>query len=231
MIRIHDRDIRGTTHTGWLDSRHTFSFGHFMDPDRMGFRHLRVINDDRVIPGAGFDTHGHKDMEIITYILSGELAHKDSLGTGSVIKPGEIQRMSAGRGIQHSEFNPSNENGTHFLQIWILPDSRGIEPSYEQKTVPSYTKGFHLIGDRAGTDGAITIHQDVKLYLARLEDTDSASHDFVQGRHGFIHVAKGWITLNGEKLKEGDGAEITDVSKIDVTALADGTEVLLFDLA
>jgi redox-sensitive bicupin YhaK (pirin superfamily) len=230
MIRIHDRDIRGTTKTGWLDSKHTFSFGHFMDPKRMGFRSLRVINDDIVIPGAGFDTHGHKDMEIITYILKGELEHKDSLGTGSKIRPGEVQRMSAGAGIQHSEFNPSNDNGLHLLQIWILPEKRGLEPSYEQKAFEAKEGAFTLIGDRHGTDGAVTIHQDVKMLVANLKDEQETFYTFKAGRGGFLHVAKGWITLNGEALKEGDGAEISDVDTVIIKAQAD-SEVLLFDLA
>ena len=230
MIRIHDRDIRGKTKTGWLDSKHTFSFGHFMDPTRMGFRSLRVINDDIVIPGAGFDTHPHSDMEIITYILKGELAHKDSLGTGSTIKPGEIQRMSAGTGIEHSEFNPSNDNGVHLLQIWIRPEKRGLAPSYEQKTVQPREGEFVVIGDRQGGDGAVTIHQDVKLLMAQLKDEQEVSYTFKKGRGGFLQVARGWITLNGEALKEGDGAEITDTDVITVKAKAD-SEVLLFDLA
>jgi len=230
MIRIHDRNIRGKTKTGWLDSKHTFSFGHFMDPKRMGFRSLRVINDDMVIPGAGFDTHPHSDMEIITYILKGELAHKDSLGTGSTIRPGEVQRMSAGTGIEHSEFNPSNDNGVHLLQIWIRPEKRGLEPSYEQKAIKAETGKFALIGDRYGTDGAITIHQDVRMLVAHLADTQETVYAFEKGRGGFLHVAKGWITLNGEELKEGDGAEISDVDEIRVAAKAD-SEVLLFDLA
>lgn len=230
MIRIHDREIRGTTKTGWLDSKHTFSFGNFMDPTRMGFRSLRVINDDIVIPGAGFDTHPHSDMEIITYILKGELAHKDSLGTGSTIRPGEIQRMSAGTGILHSEFNPSNDNGTHLLQIWIRPEKRGMKPSYEQKTITPKMGEFVVIGDRKGSDGAITIHQDVTLSMAQMEDGQNTSYAFAKGRGGFLHVARGWITLNGEALKEGDGAEITDTDVIEITAKAD-SEVLLFDLA
>lgn len=231
MIRIHDRDIRGKTKTGWLDSKHTFSFGHFMDPDRMGFRSLRVINDDRVIPGAGFDMHPHRDMEIITIIMDGALEHKDSLGTGSVIRPGEIQRMTAGKGIFHSEFNPSAEEGVHLLQIWILPEARGLEPSYEQKSFDA-GKGngdFVLVGDRYGTDGAITIHQDVKLLLSHLPEGKATSYNFTDGRSGFLHLAKGRITLNGEVLKEGDGAEISDTGKIDIVADAD-SEILLFDL-
>jgi hypothetical protein len=230
MIRIHDRDIRGTTKMGWLDSKHTFSFGHFMDPKRMGFRSLRVINEDWVIPGAGFDTHPHSDMEIITYILKGELAHKDSLGTGSTIRPGEIQRMSAGTGIEHSEFNPSNDNGVHLLQIWLRPEKRGLAPSYEQKTIRPQEGVFTVIGDRNGGDDAVTIHQDATLLVAHLKDGQATSYTFETGRGGFIQVARGRITLNGETLKEGDGAEISDVDVIDVAATAD-SEVLLFDLA
>ncbi len=231
MIRIHDREIRGKTNMGWLDSKHTFSFGHFMDPNRMGFRSLRVINDDRVIPGAGFDTHPHRNMEIITVILDGELEHKDSLGTGSVIRPGEIQRMTAGTGILHSEFNPSTQNGVHLLQIWILPEARGLEPSYEQKTFDA-AKGkgdFVLVGDRYGTDGAVTIHQDVKMLLSYLPEGKATSYKFEGGRNGFLHLAKGRITLNGELLKEGDGAEISDVAQIDLVADTD-SEILLFDM-
>lgn len=232
MIRIHDRGSRGKTKTGWLDSKHTFSFGNFMDPKRMGFRSLRVINDDIVIPGAGFDTHPHSDMEIITYILEGELAHKDSLGTGSTIRPGEIQRMSAGTGIEHSEFNPSNDNGVHLLQIWLRPEKRGLAPSYEQKTFDrAAAKGkFHLIGSREGGSDVITIHQDVKLYVALLSDGDQTAFTLAEGRGGFIQVARGHITLNGEVLKEGDGAEISGEDAITVSAQTDA-EVLLFDLA
>lgn len=230
MIRIHDRDIRGTTKTGWLDSKHTFSFGNFRDPSRMGFRSLRVINDDLVIPGAGFDMHQHSDMEIITYILKGELEHKDSLGTGSVIRPGEIQRMSAGSGIFHSEFNPSNDNGVHLLQIWLRPEVRGLEPSYEQKTIVPKEGEFTVIGKRGGGDGAVTIHQDATLLVAHLKDEQETTYSFAKDRHGFLHVARGRITLNGETLKEGDGAEITDTDTITVSATAD-SEVLLFDLA
>lgn len=230
MIRIHDRDIRGTTKTGWLDSKHTFSFGNFRDPNRMGFRSLRVINEDWVIPGAGFDTHPHSDMEIITYILKGELAHKDSLGTGSTIRPGEIQKMSAGTGILHSEFNPSNDNGVHLLQIWLRPDERGLAPSYEQKTIIPKEGAFTVIGQKGGSDGAVTIHQDATLLVAHLKDGQEASYAFAKGRHGFLQLARGRITLNGETLKEGDGAEITETDSITVSATAD-SEVLLFDLA
>lgn len=231
MIKIHDRDIRGRTKTGWLDSYHTFSFGHFYDPTRVNFRSLRVVNDDRVIPGAGFGTHRHDNMEIITYVLDGALAHKDSLGNGSTIRPMEIQRMSAGSGIAHSEFNASDEEGVHFLQIWIVPDSHDNDPGYEQKAIdPEKTRGrFHLIGDQHGTDGAVTIHQDARLYLAQLDEEQSVSHDFDPGRGGFVQITRGRVTLNGEVLKEGDGAEITDVPHIDFAAQAD-SEIMLFDL-
>ena len=230
MIRIHDRDLRGKTKMGWLDSAHTFSFGHFHDPARMGFRSLRVLNDDRVIPGAGFGTHPHKNMEIISYVLDGSLEHKDSLGTGSVIKPGELQRMSAGTGVTHSEFNGSKENPVHFLQIWIEPEARGLSPSYEQKPLEIEEGKFVLVGDRHGTDGAITIHQDVKMYLAHLKAGQSASYQFENGRAGFLHLVRGQAALNGETLKEADGAEITGVSEITLDAQED-SEILLFDLA
>jgi redox-sensitive bicupin YhaK (pirin superfamily) len=232
MIRIHDRDIRGTTKTGWLDSKHTFSFGHFRDPARMGFKTLRVINDDIVIPGAGFDTHPHSDMEIITYILDGELEHRDSLGTGSVIRPGEVQRMSAGTGIEHSEFNPSNDNGVHLLQIWIHPEARGLKPSYEQIAFDrDAAKGrLLLIGSRQGGENVITIHQDVKLYVSVLEEGQSVSHEFSGDRGGFVQVVRGHVALNGEILKEGDGAEISAEDTITLTADSDA-ELLLFDLA
>lgn len=230
MIRIHDRDIRGKTQMGWLDSRHTFSFGHFMDPTRMGFKSLRVINDDRVIPGAGFDTHGHKNMEIITYVLEGALAHKDSLGTGSVINKGDLQKMSAGSGILHSEFNASNDNPVHFLQIWIMPDKANIAPSYEQKTLSLKKGEFTLVGSSNVNDNAITIHQNIKMYIARLDDLNSVSYSFDAGRSGFIHVAKGMINLNGEDLKEGDGAEVSDLKTLNIQSKADETEIILFDL-
>lgn len=231
MIKIHDRDARGRTKTGWLDSHHTFSFGHFHDPSRVRFRSLRVINDDVVIPGAGFDMHPHDNMEIITYVMKGALAHKDTLGTGSTIRPMEIQRMSAGTGIAHSEFNASDSEKVHLLQVWIMPEARNLEPSYEQAAIdPDKVKGrFHLIGDRHGTDGAVTIHQDIKLYLAQLEDDQTVSHDFAPGRGGFVQVTRGRVTLNDEVLKEGDGAEISDVDRVMFAAQAD-SELMLFDL-
>ncbi len=230
MIHIHDRDLRGHTQMGWLDSRHTFSFGSFSDPARMGFRSLRVINDDRVIPGAGFGTHGHRDMEIITYVISGSLAHRDSLGTGSLIKPGEIQKMSAGSGIEHSEFNGSNHEPVHFLQIWIVPDKRGIAPAYEQKIIPADRDRWTVIGDSVGSDHTIKIQQDVKIMSAYLEENQEITYGFNPNRYGFLQVIKGQITLNGEILKQGDGAQISDEVQINIVANA-LSDLLLFDLA
>jgi len=228
MIKIHDRDVRGKTKTGWLDSHHTYSFGYFRDPQRMGFRSLRVMNDDVVIPGAGFATHGHANMEIVTVVLDGALAHKDSLGTGSTIRPGEIQRMTAGSGIEHSEFNASNDNSVHLLQIWILPEEKNLQPGYEQITAPD-GKGFVLVGDRHGTGGAVTIHQDVKMSLAKLKAGEAATYALEKGRGAFLQLARGQATLNGALLKEGDGAEIEDVSTIELVADAD-SEALLIDM-
>ena len=198
----------------------------------MHFRSLRVINDDWVIPAAGFPMHAHDNMEIVTYVMKGALAHKDSLGTGSVIRPMEIQRMSAGSGISHSEFNASADEDVHLLQIWIMPEERGLAPGYEQKAIdPEKVKGrFHLIGDRYGTDGAVTIRQDVALYLAQLEDGQSAGHDFAPGRGGFAQVTRGRVPLDGETLKEGDGVQIEDVQRVVFTAQSDA-EIMLFDLA
>jgi quercetin 2,3-dioxygenase len=231
MIKIHDRGSRGKTKTGWLESYHTFSFGDFRDPKRMGFRSLRVINEDFVIPGAGFPTHPHSDMEIITVILKGELAHKDSMGTGSVIKPGEVQKMSAGSGITHSEFNPSNDNPVHLLQIWIRPDERGIAPGYEQITVDATNAkdGWILLGDREGNENVVSIHQDAKLLQANLSAGENISYAFAPERHGFLQVASGEITLRGETIRQGDGVEISGEDKIEISASHDA-QVLLFDL-
>ena len=230
MIHIHDRDLRGHTQMGWLDSHHTFSFGSFSDPTRMGFRSLRVINDDRVIPGTGFGTHGHRDMEIITYVMSGSLAHRDSLGTGSLIKPGEIQKMSAGSGIEHSEFNGSDQDSVHFLQIWIVPDKRGIAPAYEQKTISPDRNRWTVIGNPEGSDHAIRIQQDVKMMSAYLDADQKITYSFDSKRYGFLQVAKGQISLNGETLKQGDGAQISDEMQIDIIAQAE-SDLLLFDMA
>jgi quercetin 2,3-dioxygenase len=231
VIVIRDRGHRGHTQLGWLDSRHTFSFGDYRDPEHMGFRNLRVINDDRVIPGAGFGTHGHRDMEIISYVLSGELSHRDSLGTGSVIRPGDVQRMSAGTGIRHSEFNDSRSESVHFLQIWILPETTGIAPGYEQKEFPrsERTNRFRLVADRHGTDGAVSIHQDVRIFAADLEPHHALTYSFAPHRYGWLQIAAGVALLNGDELREGDGAAISAEPSITLTTPV-GAELLLFDL-
>jgi quercetin 2,3-dioxygenase len=229
MINIRKAEERGHFNHGWLDTYHTFSFADYYDPEQMGFRALRVINDDRVEPGVGFGTHGHRDMEIITYVLDGELAHKDSMGNGSVVRPGEVQRMSAGTGVRHSEMNPSPAQWLHLLQIWIMPDRNGITPSYEQKMFePAERQGrLRLVASPDGADGSVTIHQDVRLY-ASLLDSEEVSHEFDKGRYGWLHVASGNAVVNGLELKAGDGAAITDEKSL--TIKGDGAEVLLFDL-
>jgi len=232
MILIHDRAARGRTEMGWLDSRHTFSFGHFHDPRRMGFGALRVINEDRVIPGAGFGTHSHANMEIISYVIEGALAHKDSIGNGSIIEPGDVQRMSAGTGISHSEFNPSRDRPVHFLQIWIIPERGGLPPSYEQKRVSDAEKHgrLRLVGARDGGDGAITIHQDVRLYAALLDEGDSVTHAIPPGRRTWVQIVRGAVALDGDQLKAGDGAAITEADAVALKAES-AAELLLFDLA
>ncbi|GAX42506.1 pirin domain-containing protein [Tolypothrix sp. NIES-4075] len=228
---IHDRNARGQTKIGWLDSYHTFSFGNFYDPNRMGFRSLRVINDDRVVPGAGFGTHGHRDMEILTYVLEGALEHKDSLGTGSVILPGEAQVMSAGTGITHSEYNHSQTEPVHFLQIWILPDKQGLKPRYEQKAFPIEEKRgkLRLIAAKDGRDGAVTIHQDVNLYTSVLEPGDVVNYHVQPNRYAWLQIAQGIATLNGEELRAGDGVQISVEEQLEISTEV-GAEILLFDL-
>ena len=232
MIAFRDRMARGTSRTGWLDSRHTFSFAQYYDPAQMGFRSLRVVNEDRVIPGAGFPAHSHRDMEIITYVLEGALEHKDSLGNGAVIRPGEVQRMSAGTGITHSEFNPSKSEPVHFLQIWILPDRAGLAPSYEQKAfAPEERRGrLRLVAAPDGKDGAVTVHQDARLFVATLDAGERVAHDLAPGRGAWLQVARGIVALNGTELREGDGAAVDGEPKITVEAETDA-EILLFDLA
>ena len=232
MIAFRDRMARGTSRTGWLDSRHTFSFAQYYDPAQMGFRSLRVVNEDRVIPGAGFPAHSHRDMEIITYVLEGALEHKDSLGSGAVIRPGEVQRMSAGTGITHSEFNPSKNEPVHFLQIWILPDRAGLAPSYEQKAfAPEERRGrLRLVAAPDGKDGAVTVHQDARLFVATLDAGERVAHDLAPGRGAWLQVARGIVALNGTELREGDGAAVDGEPKITVEAETDA-EILLFDLA
>ncbi|MDF5724898.1 MAG: pirin family protein [Rhizonema sp. PD37] len=229
---IHDRNSRGRTKIGWLDSYHTFSFGDFYDPNRMGFRALRVINDDRVVPGAGFSTHGHRDMEIFTYVLSGALEHKDSLGTGSIIRPGEAQIMSAGTGIMHSEFNHSKTEPVHLLQIWILPNRKGIEPRYDQKAFPLEERSgqLRLIAANDGRDGAVQINQDVDLYTSVLEPGDVVNYQVKPNRYAWLQMAQGIASLNGEELRAGDGVQVSGQEKLEISTDI-GAEILLFDLA
>ena len=229
MIHVRRADQRGHFNHGWLDTHHTFSFADYYDPDHMGFRALRVINEDRVQPGHGFGTHSHRDMEIVTYVLEGSLAHRDNMGTGSVIRPGEVQRMSAGTGVLHSETNPSKDEGVHFLQIWILPERRGIAPGYEQKTFPSDERKdkLRLVASHDGSDGSLTIHQDAKLFAATLSDGKAITYQLPQGRYAWLQVARGTVDLNGQKLAAGDGAAIEDERTLNLRG--DG-EILLFDL-
>ncbi|MGP1395779.1 MAG: pirin family protein [Inquilinaceae bacterium] len=232
MIVVRDRNSRGHTQTGWLDSRHTFSFGGYRDPSQMGFGALRVINQDRVIPGAGFASHDHRDMEILTYVLEGALAHRDSLGNGSVIRPGDIQRMTAGTGITHSEVNDSDTEPVHFLQIWILPDRQGLSPGYEQRHIdPAERRNrFRPMAGPAGADGAVTIHQDARLHAADLDAGHGLTHDLPSGRRAWLQVARGLVALNGDLLREGDGASIQAEPSITLETET-GAELLLFDLA
>ena len=231
MITFRDRETRGRTRTGWLDSKHSFSFGDYRDPAQLGFRSLRVINEDRVIPGAGFPRHGHRDMDILSYVLEGSLQHKDSIGNGTVIRPGEIQRMSAGTGIEHSEFNPSQTEPVHFLQIWIIPAKRGLPPSYEQKPVPlDERRGrLRLVAAPDANDGAVILHQDARVYVANLAGGESVTHDIAPGRGVWVQVARGIIGLNGTELREGDGAAIEDEKRAEIEAETEA-EILLFDL-
>lgn len=232
MIIIRSAQDRGIADFGWLHSQHTFSFGQYQDPQQMGFGNLRVINEDQVAPGKGFATHGHQDMEIISYVLAGALEHKDSLGTGSVILPGDVQRMSAGTGIRHSEFNASQSESVHFLQIWILPEQDGIAPGYEQKNFTDAEKSgkLRLVGSQDGRDGSITIHQDVNFYAAILQNGENIDHDLAPGRVAWLQVARGEMKLNNYNLQPGDGAAINQEAKISIAALAPNTEVLLFDM-
>jgi len=233
MITLRPAQERGSAYFGWLDSRHTFSFGEYYDPNHMGFADLRVINEDKVAPGQGFSTHGHRDMEIISYVLEGALEHKDSIGTGSVIRPGDVQRMSAGTGILHSEYNASKTDPVHFLQIWILPEQKGIQPGYEQKTFTDAEKRsqLRLVGSRDGRDGSITIHQNVDLYATTLSEGDEVSHAFTAERVGWVQVVRGDVKLNDHLLTAGDGAAISNESLITLQGAAGNSEVLLFDMA
>ena len=231
MTQLRPSGERGHANFGWLDSRHSFSFGHYVDPDFMGFRALRVINEDRVEPGAGFDTHGHRDMEIVSYVLDGALEHKDSIGTGSVIRPGDVQRMTAGSGIRHSEFNHSKTEPVHFLQIWIVPERDGLEPGYEQKAFPPAERQgrLRLLGSRDGREGSLTIHQDVDLYGALLKPGERVVLELRAGRGAWVQVARGSVTANGQPLAAGDGLAVSEAGPIAIEA-GDDAEFLLFDL-
>lgn len=232
MLTIRRSSERGGGDFGWLNTRHTFSFSDYWDEKWMGFRSLRVINEDWVAPSSGFPTHPHRDMEIITYVLSGELEHKDSLGTGSVILPGDGQRMSAGRGIRHSEFNPSKTDRVHLLQIWILPNKEGHEPGYEQKSFPEGEKRgkLRLIASDSGAEGSVKINQDAKLFVSLLSPGDEIRHTLGMKRHAWVQVAKGEIEVNGQKLLQGDGAAVSEERELTIRGMKDA-EVLLFDLA
>lgn len=233
MIKIRPSRDRGAANFGWLDTRHTFSFGNYYDPKHMGFGPLRVINEDKVVPTQGFPTHGHRDMEIITYVLEGALAHKDSIGNGSTIRPGDVQRMSAGTGILHSEFNASETDSVHLLQIWVLPEQNSIEPSYEQTYfAPEKKQGqLCLVGSRDGRDGSVTIHQDVELYAAKLDADESVTHELTKNRIAWVQVARGALNLNGHDLTAGDGAAIAEETTLKLTGVGEETELLLFNMA
>jgi quercetin 2,3-dioxygenase len=227
---IRRANERGHANHGWLDTYHTFSFANYYDPEWMGYRSLRVINDDLVMPGNGFGTHPHRDMEIITYVLSGALEHKDSMGNGRVIRPGEVQYMAAGTGVQHSEFNPSNEEAVHLLQIWIQPDRKGTKPNYAEKSMKEKAEGkFHLITSKSGRDGSIAINQDADLWLAKLGVGNRVTHTLASGRHAWLHVAEGEVSVNGEKLSGGDAIAIDEQGTVELNATKP-SQVLLFDL-
>ena len=232
MITVRHKNERGVANFGWLDSRHTFSFGHYYDPQYMGFASLRVINEDKVIPAKGFGTHGHQDMEIISYVLSGELAHRDSMGNGSVIRPGDIQRMSAGTGVRHSEYNASETNPVHFLQIWIMPEKSRLQPSYEEKHFDRESRQgkLQLVGSRDGRDNSVTIHQDVDLYLASLAQGDRLTYQTNDNRAVWLQVTKGEVKLNHELLQAGDGAAITNEAELAIAGNSSDSEILLFDM-
>jgi quercetin 2,3-dioxygenase len=231
MIALRPAAERGHANHGWLDSHHSFSFADYYDPAHMGFGPLRVINEDRVAPGKGFGTHGHRDMEIISYVLDGELAHKDSICTGSTIVPGDVQRMSAGRGVRHSEFNPSKTAPVHFLQIWIEPARAGIDPGYEQTNIPASAKRgtLRLIASPDGRDGSVTIHQDATLHAALVDGAESVNYNLANGRRAYVHVARGGVYVNGTYLGPGDAAKVIGETNI-VLDRGENADVLLFDL-
>jgi redox-sensitive bicupin YhaK (pirin superfamily) len=231
MITLRKSEERGFADHGWLRSYHSFSFADYYDPRHMGFSSLRVINEDRIAPGRGFGAHGHRDMEIISYVLDGELAHKDSMGNGSVIRPGDVQRMSAGTGVMHSEFNHAPDRTTHFLQIWIEPNVRGIRPSYEERRFDTGEKRgrLRLVASPDGLDGSVTIHQDARLYASMLDGSETAAQRLLPGRKAYVHVARGSVAMNDMALSAGDAAMLRDESEICLTH-GRAAEVLLFDL-
>jgi redox-sensitive bicupin YhaK (pirin superfamily) len=232
MIKIRRSNERGHADYGWLDTHYTFSFSNYYDPRFMGFRDLRVINEDFIAPDQGFPPHGHRDMEIITYVISGDLSHKDSMGNGTTIRPNEVQRMTAGTGVQHSEYSSPTDK-THLLQIWILPEKEDLTPGYEQKFfAPEEKQGrLKLVASRAGTDGSVTIHQDVSLYSSILSADEEVTHELADNRHAWLQIVKGSLEINGEVIDAGDGAAVSFEKTLKMRALEDDTEFLLFDLA
>ncbi|PYS80412.1 MAG: quercetin 2,3-dioxygenase [Acidobacteria bacterium] len=232
MITRRPADERGQTRTDWLDSRHTFSFNRYYDPRFVGFRDLLVINEDFVAPSKGFGTHSHRDMEIITYVVEGALQHKDSMGNTSVIRPGEVQRMSAGTGVMHSEYNPSADSPVHLLQIWITPEREGMRPSYEQREFPDAGRRgrLRLIASRAGRDGSVTVHQDAEVYDATLREGEEVAYELRAGRHAWVQLVSGFLRLNDVELKSGDGAAVGEEARLLIRA-GEPSEILLFDLA
>ena len=232
MMTVRKANERGHAEHGWLDSRHTFSFADYYDPKHMGFRALRVINEDRVAPGEGFGRHGHRDMEIISYVLEGGLEHRDSMGTGAVIRPGDVQRMSAGTGVVHSEYNASRQEPVHFLQIWIQPDQRGIAPSYEQKTFSQEDKAgrLRLVASPDGGDGSVSLHADARLFAGVFAAGEAVEHALAPGRHAWVHVVRGRARVNGAELAAGDAVALSEERTVRIEGI-DGGEVLVFDLA
>jgi redox-sensitive bicupin YhaK (pirin superfamily) len=232
MITIRRSEDRGHANHGWLDTYHTFSFASYRDPAHMRFRALRVMNEDFVAPGQGFGTHPHNDMEIVTYVLEGALEHRDSMGNGEVLRPGEFQRMSAGTGITHSEFNPSSTEPVHLYQIWLFPERRGIEPSYEQKTFDECERRnrLRLVASRDAADGSLLIHQDARIFLSTLDDSQKLMHELDDPRHAWLQLLRGSVSLNGHRLQAGDGAALSDERSLTIESRG-GAELMLFDLA
>lgn len=231
MIKIRRAKDRGHANHGWLNTYHTFSFSEYRDPNHVSFRSLRVMNEDVVAAGRGFGTHPHRDMEIVTYVLEGALEHKDSMGNGEVLRPGEFQRMSAGTGITHSEFNPSSDEPVHLYQIWLFPERKGIEPSYEQKTFPEEERHnqLRLVASQDAAEGSLLIHQDARIFLSNLADGRAVEHSLDKGRHAWLQVLRGAITLNGHSLATSDGAAISDEDELEIVAIQ-SAEIMLFDL-